>query len=88
MAYMYILFREPPTTIVVKRWPLTICSWSVVLQESCDKNYTADSLNAVFEIAPEACIAEFLQEVGFFNLIWMIRSCMQSLTWIIFELRQ
>ena len=33
--------------------------------------YTTDSLGTLFETVPEACIAEFLREAGFFYLIWM-----------------
>ena len=41
-----------------------------LLQEWCDEYYTIDSLNALFETIPETCIVEFLQEAGFFYLIW------------------
>ena len=41
-----------------------------VVQECRDEYYTADSLNTLFETIPETCIVEFLQEVGFFYLIW------------------
>ena len=40
------------------------------LQECRDEYYTVDSLNALFETIPETCIVEFLQEAGFFYLIW------------------
>ena len=41
-----------------------------VLQEKCDKYYSADSLNALFETIPETCIVDFLWEMGFFYLTW------------------
>ena len=43
---------------------------SAVLQEYRDEYYTADSLNTLFVTIPETCIVEFLQEMGFFYLIW------------------
>ena len=41
-----------------------------LLQECHDEYYTVDSLNALFETIPEACIVEFLREARFFYLIW------------------
>ena len=41
-----------------------------LFQECRDEYYTVDSLNALFETIPETCIIEFLQEAGFFYLIW------------------
>ena len=32
-----------------------------------------DSFKSLFEMIPEACTAEFLQEAGFFYLIWMVK---------------
>ena len=58
------------------------------LQKSRDEYYTADSLNTLFETIPETCIVEFLQEAGFFYLIWMVRHSIQFPTRIISELMQ
>ena len=41
-----------------------------LLEECRDEYYTVDSLNALFETIPETCIVEFLQEEGFFYLLW------------------
>ena len=41
-----------------------------LLQECRDEYYTVDLLNALFQTIPETCIIEFLQEAGFFYLIW------------------
>ena len=46
-------------------------------------NYTANSLNTLFETIPEIYIVEFLQEAGFFYLIWMVRHSEHSPTRII-----
>ena len=53
-----------------------------VLQECCDKYYTADSLKTLFETIPETCIVEFLREAEFFYLIWMVGHSVQFITWI------
>ena len=68
---------------ILSRGPLTACHHCgqtltidylllecAVLQECCDEYYTVESLNALFETIPETCIVEFLQEAGFFYLIW------------------
>ena len=41
-----------------------------LLQECHDEYYTVELLNALFETIPETWIMEFLQEAGFFYLIW------------------
>ena len=41
-----------------------------IVKECRDEYYTVDSLNALFETIPKTCIVEFLQEAGFFYLIW------------------
>ena len=42
------------------------------LQECREEYYTVDSLNILFDTIPETCIVEFLQEAGFFYVIWCI----------------
>ena len=68
---------------ILSRGPLTVCHHCgqtltvdhmllecAVLHECRDENYTVDSLNTFFQTIPETCIVEFLQEAGFFYLIW------------------
>ena len=69
----HVLSRGQPTgchhcgqTLIIDHMPLE-CA---LLQECRDEYYTVDSLNALIETIPETCIMEFLQEVGFFHLIW------------------
>ena len=64
-----------------------ILLYCAVLQESCDEYYTADAFNILLEIVLKTCIVEFLQEAGFFYVIWMITP-LQFITWIILELMQ
>ena len=72
-AKSHILSRGPPTACQHCGQTLTIehmlleCT---VLQQIRDEWYTAESLSTLFETIPEACIVEFLKEVGFFYLIW------------------
>ena len=58
------------SSIVARLCPLKTCSSAnttdPVLQQSRDEYYTTDSLGALFETIPEACIVEFLKEAGFF----------------------
>ena len=69
----HILSRGPPTACQHCGQTLTVehvlleCT---VLQQIRDEYYTAESLRALFETIPEACIVEFLREAGFFYLIW------------------
>ena len=69
----YILSRGPPTGCHHCGQTLTMDHMLLgctLLQECRDEYYAIDSLNALFETTPETCIVEFLQEVGFFYLIW------------------
>ena len=87
----HILSGGPPTTCHHCGQTLTIDHMLLqcaLLQESRDKCYTSDSLNTLFETTPETCIVEFLQEAGFFYLIWTVRCSIQSLTWTIPKLMQ
>ena len=73
----HILSQEPPTACHHCGKILTIDHMllkCVMLGESRDEYYTADSLNVLFETVPETSIVEFLQEAWFFYLIWMISS--------------
>ena len=69
----HTLPRGPPTVCHHCGQTLTIdhllleCA---VLQECRDEYYTVDSLNTLFQTIPETCLLEFLQEAGFFYLIW------------------
>ena len=86
---------------ILSRGPLTACHRCgqtltldhmllecAVLQESRDEYYTVDTLNTLFETIPESCIVEFLQESGFFYLIWIVRHSKEFSTRIIPELMQ
>ena len=69
----HILSRGPPTGCHHCGQTLTIDHMLLecaLLQEFRDEYYTVDSLNALFQTIPEACIVEFLREAGFFYLIW------------------
>ena len=71
----HILSRGPPNVCHHCGQTLTIDHMLMecaVLQECHDEYYTADSLNTLFETIPQTCIVEFLREVGFFYLIWMV----------------
>ena len=59
-----------------------------VLRESRDEYCIADSLDTIFETIYETCIVEFLQEAGFFYLIWTVRHSIQSLSWTVPKLKQ
>ena len=87
----HILSRGPPTTCHHCGRTLAIDHMfpeCAVLQESRYEYYTSDSLDILFETTPETCIVEFLQEAGFFYLIWTVRHYIQSLTWTIPKLMQ
>ena len=69
----HILSRGPPTGCHHCGQTLTIDHMLLecTLRQECrDENYTVDSLHTLFETIPETCIVEFLQEAGFFYLIW------------------
>ena len=69
----HVSSRGPPTGCHHCGQTLTIDHMLLecaLLQECRDEYYTVDSLNALFETIPETCIVEFLQEAGFFYLIW------------------
>ena len=80
----HILSRGPPTAchhcgqILSIDHMLMKCA---VLQECLDEYYIADSLNTLFETIPETCIVGFIQEAGFFYLIWMVKYPIQFITW-------
>ena len=83
----HILSRGPPSVCDHCGQTLTIdymfleCA---VLQECRDEYYTDDSLNTLFQTIPVTCIVEFLQEAGFFYLIWWSLLTSTSLqTWTI-----
>ena len=75
--------RRLLVTIVVKPWPLTICSWSVQCcgtvghREYC----IADALRNFYEAILETCIMEFLREAGFFYLIWTVSHSIWIFIW-------
>ena len=72
--------RGPPTTCHHYGQTLTIdhvlleCA---VLQGRCDKYYIIYSLNTLLETIHETCLVDFLWEVGFFYLIWIMRNSRQ-----------
>ena len=71
----HILSRGPPTGCHHNGQTLTIDHMLLecaLLQECHNEYCTVDSLNALFETIPETCIVEFLQEAGFFYLIWCL----------------
>ena len=67
-------------TIVVKCWPLAICSWSVQCYRKVVAYIHSWLFGYSFETVPETCMVEFLEflhGVGFFYLIWMVRHSIQ-----------
>ena len=86
-----ILSRGPPTTCHHCGQTLTIDHMLLeraILRENLAGYYAADLFNTLFETVLETCMVEFLQEVGFFYLIWIIWPSIQFLTWIISKLMQ
>ena len=68
----HILTRGPPNTCHHCGHTLTIDHMLLecaVVQQTRDDHYIADSIKTLFETVDEACIVEYLREVGFFYLI-------------------
>ena len=68
-------------TIVVKHWPLTICLGSVQCYRNVMTNTTKLTHWPLCKTISQTCTMEFLQEVGFFYLIWTVKHTIPLLIW-------